>query len=415
MAARNLLRNRRRSGITAATVAVGVAALLFASAYIEGLQILIQEAVTEASSGALVIERRGYAQSQELAPLELDLAEDPALEQKVLAVPNVRALAPRLRFVGFLGSGEASTMAAGLGVDPGRELQTCPRGPGAAGDRRGSLGGLERAAVGRGLSRPDEESAVLGRGLADGMQLGVGGTTTLLVQARGGAMDALDLETAGLFRSFDPVEDKHLVVIPLQVAQRLLHMNGRVTGYAVRLVDPKALDETAAALRVALAGVEPPLEVETWKEHAPYWRDVLRLQDSVLFVLCAIVFALVLAGVVNTMLMSVFERTREVGTLLALGFRRRRILTLFVLEAALLGGAAALLGAVVGTFASALAHAVGLPFSAPAVGRILNRPVLTVAAVVVSVVGISLGALVGGLLPAYRASRLSPVEALRWA
>jgi putative ABC transport system permease protein len=136
------------------------------------------------------------------------------------------------------------------------------------------------------------------------------------------------------------------------------------------------------------------------------------VQNAVLGVLLFIVFGLVLTGVVNAMLMSVFERTREIGTLMSMGFSRTRVASLFLCEALSLGLIAAVAGAVLGLAITAWAHHHGIPFRVPGVGVVENRPVLAAPFALVAVAGAVCGALVGGLWPAWRASRLQPVEAL---
>ena len=409
IALRNLGRNRRRSVLTAATVAIGVAAILFSRAYIDGLQALILDFVIEARDGALRVERTSYAASQDLAPLDRDLAVDPALEARLRGVPEVRALSPRLRFRGFISNGAASTLFDGVAIDPARDASVCPRGPGAAhGVRDG--GGL---VAGPGFRGEGGDVVILGDDLAASMKLRVGDAVTLLVETRAGSTDTVDLVVAGRYRFPDPADNKHLAVVPLAVAQRLLHMPGRATGYVVGVAAPRDVPAASAHLRAALAGREPALAVRTWADLAPYYRDVLSLQRDVLDVIVLIVFALVLGGVVNTMLMSVFERTREIGTLMSIGFRRRQIVRLFLLESALLSGLAALVGAALGLVVVAAAHRRGIAFYIPAVGEVLNRPVLAPLHVLFACVGALVGGVVGGLLPAYRASRMRPVEALR--
>jgi putative ABC transport system permease protein len=266
--------------------------------------------------------------------------------------------------------------------------------------------------VGEGLTSVDEPSVILAADLARVLHVELGGIVTLLVQTRTGSMDAIDLTVTGLYRFQDPMENKHALVVPLGTAQRLLRMRGRATGYVVAVDRREAIASVAERLR-ALPATSVPLEVRTWEDVAPYYRDVTRLQDDVLQVVIAIVFVLVVAGVVNTMLMSVFERTREIGTLMAMGFRRRRILALFMIESLTLTALAAAVGAIIGVALVAWANRAGIDFTIPAVGTILNRPVLGPSYVALAIAGAVAGGLAGGLFPAFRASRLRPVEALR--
>ncbi len=412
MAFRNIARNRRRSVLTGTSVALGVAAILFARAYIDGLQALILEYVIEARNGALQVQREGYGASQDLAPLDIDL---PATESflRTLQVPGVEAVAPRLRFSGLLSNGEASTVVWGLGIDPESDARVCPRGPGGTGEKAARSDSVAEMVDGRGFQHPDDDSVIVGVDLAAALEVQPGDTVTLLAQTQSGSMDAIDLTVVGLFQFSDPHENKHAIVLPLLAAQRLLHMQDRATAVAISVHDNDEIATVVAALQRALAGGDPPTETQTWADLSPYYRDVMSLQDSVLGVLVVVVFLLVLAGVVNTMLMAVFERTREIGTLMSIGFRRRRILLLFLVESTLLSGLASIAGAALGCGLVMLTNHQGLSFYIPAVGSIVNRPLFDASYLLFACVGACLGGIAGGVIPAVRASRMRPIEALR--
>ena len=199
--------------------------------------------------------------------------------------------------------------------------------------------------------------------------------------------------------------------MPLALAQHVTHMKGRVTAFAVRVRDRGLIEPLARTLRSLKT--DTPIEVLTWGDLGPYLRDVMRLQDRVLGVVMAVIFILLLTGIANTMLMSVFERTREVGTLMCLGMRRARILVLFVLEAVLLTAIAAAVGTALGLAAVRIAHFIGLPFFIPAVGPIIVRPIVDPRYVAISFLAAMTSALLAAFYPAWRASRMNPVDALR--
>jgi putative ABC transport system permease protein len=217
---------------------------------------------------------------------------------------------PRIKFAGSVSNGETSTMFIGNAFDPLRETRVCPRGPGG---RTGRLSGP-------GLGGLHAREVVLGAKLAAGLGVSIGDTVTVLAQTQPGSQDAMDLTVAGIFDSRDVLEGKYLVAVPLGTAQTLLHMPGRVTGYTLSLHDPAALGQTAAELRRVLGDQQPALEVVTWPEMVPFYHDVINLFDTTLGLVVSVVFVLALAGIINTMLMAVYERTREVGTLMACGF-----------------------------------------------------------------------------------------------
>jgi putative ABC transport system permease protein len=403
MAIRNVTRNARRSLLSGAMVALGVAAVLFAKGYLSGLEVLIEQGVVEGGYGALQVVHDGYLASQEMSPLELDLPDDAALVKLLRGVPNVHAAAPRLQFMGMIGNGDtASTVFNAFGLDPRVEPQVCPKGPSVASDRL----------TGRLLASNDADEVLLGTELAKGLNVKLGDTVTLLVRTPSGAMNGTDVTVVGIYRYDDLEVNKHLVVIPLATSQRLLHMNGRVTGYSISVDDLGRVEETVGAVRTALSGGPWPIETHAWSTMQPQYHDMVLILDAVLGVLLLIVFGLVLTGVVNTMLMSVFERTREIGTLMSMGFSRLRVGALFMCEALALGTMAAIIGAALGISITLYAHAHGIPFRVVGVGLVENRPILAASFALLAVGGAVFGALAGGLWPAWRAARLQPVEAL---
>jgi putative ABC transport system permease protein len=218
---------------------------------------------------------------------------------------------------------------------------------------------------------------------------------------------------SGIYPFPDPFENKHLVILPLRPAQRLVHMPERATTLAVALQQNASLEQTLAALRTRTAGSDPQVELHPWYEVSPYFRDIIKLEGDLMRAVIFIIFALVVAGVVNTMLMSVLERTREIGTLMAMGFRRRRILSLFLVEAVLLTLLASLLGVALGGLVIFWVGQSGVAFDLPGAGVIRVFPKFNVVYVGWSVAAALAGGLVGGLIPARRASRMRPIEALR--
>ncbi len=408
---RNLTRNFRRSLLTGTMVALGVAALLFFRGYISALNEMMIDMVVNTLTAQLQVEREGVAQSIGLPPLELDLPE--SLSTTLHQTSGIEGVAPRIRFGAFLVNGEKSSLVSVLAVDPAQEKKVSPRGPGAGYAAGVETGGARFGVEGVGLTGIDDDTLIIGTGVASALGLKLGDTAALIARTQKGSTDAIDGVVRGINSGGDPELNKRLVVMSLGQAQRLLHMTGRVTSFAISAPTRAEIPQTLARLRTVLATTETPTEVRTWEELSPYYRDVIILQNNIMTLVMAMVFALALAGITNTMMMSVFERQREVGTLMALGFRRKSILFLFLIEALGLGLAAALTGAVLGAVVIVIAHAVGIPFIVPAVGTIIARPVLDVGYGVLAVTFATYTALAAGIYPAYRASRLQPVEALR--
>jgi putative ABC transport system permease protein len=231
----------------------------------------------------------------------------------------------------------------------------------------------------------------------------------LLAPDRDGALNA-DLATVGGELKLMLPGEPRIALVPLDLAQRLLRMEGRASELAIAVQDLERVDEVAKALRAA---VGPELEVHTWAQVSPERSSELSRQDFMVGLVSTVFLILMLLGVANTVLMSVLERTREIGTLMAVGVRRGQVLILVLLESiavGMLGGAA---GLAVGAAATAALAARGIPLTPPEASvELLIVPYLTPS----YALGVAFTALAGAALfslyPAWRASRLRPVEAL---
>jgi putative ABC transport system permease protein len=200
-------------------------------------------------------------------------------------------------------------------------------------------------------------------------------------------------------------------MVPLWLAQRMLRMEGRVTTYAIAVDRLDNLEPIRDQLQTALG---PDFEVMTWSEIFPFLKSMMGTQDFIFSILFGVILSVVLLGIVNAMLMTVLERTREIGTMLAVGMKRRQVISLFLLEGAVQG----IVGGIAGMLLGALVvfvlnrHGINLPAPGASVSAVL-RPFVPLSFMIGVAVGAPLGASVACLWPAWRASRLRPVEALQ--
>lgn len=400
--ARNVRRNVRRTLITALAIFVGVIVILLTRGLVSGIQLNLKAMTTETQLGDLQVHTAGYVNSAEGAPLSLamdDHAFPPTLAREAGAI----AVAPRILFGGMISRGDASTMVIAQSIDPAVEYAVTPR-------KRDVI------SQGHGLEPGDSAGIVLAEGLAGALNATLGDTVTILTNTKSGAMNAADFTVVGLMAPSSPFENKRAAVVQLADAQTLLGMRGQVTEFALRLPSDASNEDTDAARTklAALLASRGKFEVHTWRDLMPQINDIIKTQDAVLALVIAVLFFIVLVGIVNTMLMSVFERVREVGTLMAMGMRGHQVVTMFIFEALTLGVIGAAAGAVAGMAIVALLNRAGLQMAPP--GATIKMVLLVVLPQIypLKAMGIAvLSALLAAVYPAWQASKLKPIDAIR--
>ncbi len=425
LALRNLLRNKRRTVITFVALVVGVSAMVAIKGFMMGQRRQILENQMKGSLGALQVHRKGYVENVLTSPLSLDFADTPELRARVAQVPGVTAVSPRIEF-----GAQVTTPDRLPPRDDGAELAEADRGKASFLVLTAFDPALEQAvtpkrwewvtwARGAMLESKDAEQVVLNDDFAKGIEVPLWKQGTPLPEVeqrlavlssdRDGSLNGVNVVMSGTSASATP-NDRRVGLISLGAAQSLLRMEGRVTEYGLA-VDPQL---PLLPVRDAVqAAVGAEYEVHTWEQRIPFVTDIVETQDFVFGIVSSIFLVVVLLGVVNAMLMSVLERVREIGTMLAVGMRRRHIVQLFLFEGVVLGLVGGVLGVLVGFAWVSWAGRNGLAIPAPGANvPSLLRPNVEVSFLVRVVVQATLGAALASLWPAWRASRLRPVEAL---
>jgi putative ABC transport system permease protein len=400
LAFRNVFRNRRRTAMTLMMVGGGVAGLLLVGGFFAFMVQGLRESTIRNGLGHLQIFNAEHFQRDETHTLETGLSDWQRITRVAEGTPHVRGVAPRIEFYGMLSNGMKSSVFMGSAVDPALEKR---------------MGFSLNLAAGHDLSdRPGEEvEALIGSGVARSMNVRPGDGLTLLAVTSDGALNGLDVRIAGIVRTgFKDIDDRYLR-IPLADAQRLLQSD-RVTNLVVGLDTTSNTDQVYAALQPRLRGLTQPIAIRKWIDLAQYYKQVRTLFDGIFLFLGVIVFFMVVMSSVNTLLMAMFERTREIGTMLAMGTPRRWIMTLFMVEAAFTGILGAALGVIGGNLLGMALNASGLHMPPPPglttqlAFRVLHQPSLMIGSSLLVVVSLTLAA----ILPALRASRLQIAEAL---
>ena len=396
LALRSLTRNKRRSIVTGIAVGFGVIALVVLQGFVNAIIHNVVEQNVLSRVAPIQVFKAGYLGSDD--PLKVTLPEDPALLERIRAIPGVTAVAPRLDFDGMLSNGSEATMFAATAFDPALEYKVCPK--------RATY----FAKGGKPLGLDDNNGALVGKTIAESLNLQPGSTVIMQAAGAHAGVNALELSVVGFLPSLHPAEAKRVATVELRFAQELLRMKGRVTEYVVGIGDVKDADQIAVRVRMSLGG---GYQVTTWKDLDPLSLNRAKMSQFLFGFIAVILFFLVATGIMNTTMMSVHERVREIGTMMAVGVRRRTITLLFLWEACLLALSSAAIGAAIGGAIIGYFAIHGVAAGAPGGEKALLLPhvgpAFIVGVIAFSVVGSALSA----LLPAWKASRLRPVEALR--
>jgi len=397
LALRNILRQKTRTAMTLAAIVVSVVGLILSSGFVEDIFKSLGEAVIRSQSGHLQLGRTGYFTHGARKPEQYLIAGHEPVRRAIASLPEVDDVMARLSFSGLLNNGRTDHAIVGEGIEPEREAR---------------LGSAIRILSGRQLSSTDRFGILLGEGVAQALGLSSGSRATLLLNTADGAMNALDFEVVGVFRSMAKDYDDRAVRIPLAAAQELLATRG-VNVVVVSLRETDATTRAASALAALVEG--RGLEVKRWEELNDFYAKTVDLYERQLGVLRLIVLVMVLLSVTNTVNMTVHERIGEVGTMRAIGNRSRDVFRLIVLECLILGVLGAGLGAMLGAGLAQLISAIGIPMPPPpnANSGYLAQIRLTGWTVAGAFAVGLLATIVASLVPARRVTRIDIVDALR--
>lgn len=397
LALRNVFRQKARSAATLAAIAIGVAGLILAGGFVQDIFVQLGEAIIHSQTGHIQVARQGYGEGKNRSP-EAYLIEQPeALKQKLAAQPGVERVLERLNFIGVLNNGRRDLGIVGEGVEP---------------DGEAALGTYLRYMEGRPLSDQDVDGIVIGQGVAKSLGLKVGQRVTLVMTLAQGAVNTLDFEVVGVFQSFSKEFDARAVRIPLAAARNLMDTRAAHVMVVV-LKDTEATDAAADGLRTELAGQK--LEIVTWRELSDFYEKTVELYDRQFGVLRLIILLMVLLSVANSVNMTLFERTREFGTMLALGDRPGIVFRLILTESFFLGLIGAALGMALGCVAGWIVSAIGIPMPPPPNANLGYTALIRLVPSDIAIAGAIgfVAACLAALQPARRSSRLSVVDALR--
>ncbi|HYL39220.1 MAG TPA: FtsX-like permease family protein [Bryobacteraceae bacterium] len=402
LAFRNVFRNRRRTLMTLIVVAGGVAALLLSGGFFAFLFRNLRENTIRNGLGHLQIYNASYFARDEKHVLDNGLDDVRRLQSSVQGAAHVRGTAARVEFNGLVSNGDKSSPFLATAVDPEAEQR---------------MGFELRITAGRDLkSEPPGAStnqALIAQGLAHTMHVGPGDGLTLLAVTADGALNGIDVNIVGLYTTGIEEQDQRQLRLTLQDAQRLLQSN-RVTKLVVGLDATDHTDAVYSALLDKFKSEKRDIAIRKWIDLATFYNQVHTLFSGIFAFTGVLVFFMVVMSSANTLMMAMFERIREIGTMLAMGTPRAWITGLFVMEGVVTGALGAGLGVVLGGVAGALFNSANVKLpppptsNTPLLFHVLQVPALTVGASLLVIATLALAS----ITPAMRAARLRIVESL---
>jgi ABC-type lipoprotein release transport system permease subunit len=397
MAFRDLGRNRRRSFFSALAVGGGLALLILMSSVVAGEMGSALESAIKLQTGHIQIRASTYNENKSSLKWE-DLVADPdQIASQIAALSQVKAATPRLYASGFLSSGTQSASAKITGIDP--------LSPASDPYREGVISGSY-------LNPDDRDAVLIGKPMAEKLNLKVGDNVGLSLNTADGNVQDQTFTVKGIYTTGTYGFDSGTVFLPLAKAQAITRTENHASTVYVLLKDTTMTDTVVPALSVS-----SNLEIKTWKDLNSLFVEYETFAQSYIAIFYMIILAISASVIINTLIMSVYERTREIGILSAIGMRGGRIMMLFLAESSMLAVGGVIMGLIIGVLGTLYFNINGfyignMGLSGMAIADTIYAK-LTVDNLVNLTIMTFVVTMLAGLYPAVMASRMQPVEALR--
>jgi ABC-type lipoprotein release transport system permease subunit len=398
VALRNLLAHPRRTLLTIGAIAVGLASLIFLWGFNEGLHRNMLGNFQKAIIGSIQIHRDGFFQHPELSKA----ITNPARVVESLQRAGISDYSMRLESFGLAASDSTTQGVMLIGMDPLRESRVTELS--------------KRIGIGRYLTPEDEYALILGATTANNLQVRLGDEVIIIGYDRYGAMVAESFTLIGIITSGEMGLDKGMAITSLATLQQMVDLNDQVTTFVISS-DETRIPTLVSELEQSLQ--DEPLEIMPWYTMFPVMKEWMTLHNGFLYLFLGVVLFIVLAGQLNTLLLSMLERTREFGVLMAVGTSAFQIAGILLIEAVVIGIIGVIFGIILGTVIVYITGLYGIDLSIllGSTSRFyvdpLIHPYLKLDHLGITSGIILLASVFAGLYPAWRASLLQPVEAIR--
>jgi putative ABC transport system permease protein len=404
---KNLLRYQRRTLLTSLLITVGIIAVLLFISVSGSFKAMMVGQITDSMLGHIQIHKRGYVSSIDSLPLHMNMK--PRMMEKVKEAlaeqDNVEAYSQRIKFGAMFSNFTETTNIRLNAVIPEDEAKTAPLL-------------ADRIVAGK------KEGALLSKGkilvpeiIAKGLKVNPGDTVVLVATNKDGSVNGLTFEVQGVLEGISGPGGRD-GYMHIDDARTLLRFEDNdVSEVVVRLKNPEKLEQTFASLQETMSQYinqqgKPAFEVHKWEKLSPF-SNIANMIDLLTLFIKIMLVSIVLISIMNVMVMAVYERIREIGTISAIGTRPGRIRSLFVTEGLLLGIVGTVAGTVISLAVIFILNMNQLTFSFGRQQNLVLTPTISVTEVLVICAVVIGVAILASVQPAWKASRMDPINALR--
>jgi len=399
---RSLFRQKRRTAITLLVITFGIGCLLLAKGHSLYINWGLRESTIHSETGHLQIYNKDFFEKEEETALQYGLENYETIRNELMQMKDVKLALARIDLMGLISNGDKSVACIGQAVEPEKEKQLR------------ELFRMRTSVYDSLIARQDEVQIIaLGNGLAKALNAKVGDYLTVMATTTDGALNALDLKFVGTFSGFSPEYDERAIVIPLQAAQMLLNTQ-KVKRLLVALDQTEQTDLYYQKISDLASQNGYPVTIKKWEELAVYYKRVKAFYNQMIGFLSLVLFIIVFFSTANTIIMSIVERTTEIGTLLSMGTSKWQTLKVFFFEGLFIGVIGGILAAIFAFIVSGIINYFDI-LLAPAPGMTEGYPlsirndVHLYSQIFISTIVV---AIISTILPALKVTRMKIVDAL---
>ena len=408
IAFRNLMRYKRRTLLTSLLITLGLLMVILFSGLAGSFKAMMIGQITDSNLAQMQIHKTGYVSSIDTMPLNLTLNTKTykTVEKILRENPDVSAYAPRIKLSAMLSNFAETTNIRLNAIDPEKEIKVCPNV-----SERMKFSGTQPADI---LLKQGE--IIIPEKLATGMNIKIGNSVVLVANNKDGSVNGLNFTVSGIIESVLGPQGKE-GYMHMEDAQSLLRMEEpEVIEVALRVKEFDKLDAVYEALKLSLATYKnkkgkPAFEIHTWEELSPF-SNIARMIDFMAITMKLIMIAIVLISILNVMMMSVYERVREIGTMSAIGTAPGKIMGLFLAEGLSLGLISVFAGNIIGILGIYILNVYKIKFSFGRMDNLLLSPTVSLSELFWVSAIVLLVSVFASIQPAYKASKMEPVDAL---